>query len=173
MTFINTASNKNVNSSTASWYFAHQAKWKRKPLSHNHLQRLPHLHCKQTQAVQYKEKHNCSGPANRIWAEADCILLDWNTANMNLVCLYHTVLILPESSGQSQTCYQIIQNKQGICGKLHLQNHVPKPASSFSMRKSLLAWSLRHTLWLPLCLTRRQGSHSANTGVFPCAFFGE
>lgn len=82
------------------------------------------LHAKQTHTVDYKGKYNWSCLANNIWSRPDCIPLAWSRLNMNLVCLYHTALIFPESAAQWQYCYQIIQNEQLICGKPHLQTRL-------------------------------------------------
>lgn len=86
----NTASNKDINSSTASCCFAHQTKWKQKLRLHKSFAEMTsHLSYSKTQAAEYKKNYNYLGSENGILNETDCILLAWSAVNMNLVCLYN------------------------------------------------------------------------------------
>lgn len=86
----NTASNKDINSSTASCCFAHQTKWKQKLCLHKSFAEMTsHLSYSKTQAAEYKKNYNYLGSENGILNETDCILLAWSAVNMNLACLYN------------------------------------------------------------------------------------
>lgn len=140
----NTASNKDINSSTASCYFAHQTKWKHKLRLHKLFAEMTsHLSYSKTQAAEYKKKYNYPGSANGILNGTDCILLAWSAVNMNLVCLRNTATIFPGSSDQSQYCHQIIQKEERICGKLCLQTTLLKQPPPFQWGKIISLVSLK------------------------------
>lgn len=72
----NTASNKDINSSTASCCFAHQTKWKQKLRLHKSFAEMTsHLSYSKTQAAEYKKNYNYLGSENGILNEtASCWL---------------------------------------------------------------------------------------------------
>lgn len=143
-TLINTASNKDGNSSTAS--SAHQAKQKCKHVLHNILQRLLQLFSHSKSGCGVQEKYNCSGSANEF--ELGLTASHWLGAQWTWVC--STVSIFLKAQISRSTAIKSFRMNSDLWKAL-LMNHAPKPPSSFPGRKHLLAflrfWYLRKYRW--------------------------
>lgn len=140
----NTASNKDINSSTASCCFAHQTKWKQKLRLHKSFAEMTsHLSYSKTQAAEYKKNYNYLGSENGILNETASCWLG-----------VQSIWIWP-------AC---ITGENRWLGKRFLLGESCNAALGLKVRESTSEKD--NTAWQPLCLIRSWGTCSTNMGVF-------